>query len=60
MYAPEVPRLRLRGITIADCMLAGEILLFVIAQGDLLTSKRLQWQTNPESPGAVPLVVRSG
>ena len=49
--------LDLLGITVADFMVAGGILLFVLAIGDLLANEKLQWQVNVNSLGAVPLGV---
>jgi multiple antibiotic resistance protein len=49
--------LRLLGITIADFMVAGGILLFVISLGDLMTTEKLQRRVDPDSLGAVPLGV---
>jgi len=45
------------GITMADFMIAGGILLFAIAMSDLLTTEKIQRKIDPESPGAVPLGV---
>lgn len=49
--------LRLLGITVADFMVAGGILLFVISMTDLITTEKLRRQVDPESLGAVPLGV---
>lgn len=49
--------LRLLGITVADFMVAGGILLFVISMSDLLTTEKIQRKVDPESLGAVPLGV---
>lgn len=49
--------LELLGITVADFMIAGGILLFVLALGDLLTDEKLQQQVDARSLGAVPLGV---
>jgi len=49
--------LRLLGITIADFMVAGGILLFVIAMSDLLSTEKQQRKVDPDSLGAVPLGV---
>lgn len=49
--------LDLLGITVADFMVAGGILLFVLAMGDLLANEKLQRQIDPDSLGAVPLGV---
>jgi len=50
---------RFLGITVADFMVAGGILLFVIAMVDLITSRKLQRQIEPdlESVGSVPIGV---
>ena len=49
--------LKLLGITIADFMVAGGILLFVISMTDLLTTEKLQRRVDPEGLGAVPIGV---
>lgn len=49
--------LDLLGITVADFMVAGGILLFVLAIGDLLANEKLQRQVDANSLGAVPLGV---
>lgn len=49
--------LNLLGITVADFMVAGGILLFVISMSDLLTTEKIQRRVDPESLGAVPLGV---
>ena len=49
--------LDLLGITVADFMVAGGILLFVLAIGDLLANEKLQRQVDANSMGAVPLGV---
>ncbi|MDY6879299.1 MAG: MarC family protein, partial [Thermodesulfobacteriota bacterium] len=49
--------LGLLGITVADFMIAGGILLFVISMSDLLTTEKIQRRVDPESLGAVPLGV---
>jgi multiple antibiotic resistance protein len=49
--------LALLGITLADFMIAGGILLFVISMSDLLSTQKTQRQVDPESLGAVPLGV---
>lgn len=49
--------LELLGITVADFMVAGGILLFVLALGDLLANEKLQRRVDTESLGAVPLGV---
>jgi len=49
--------LNLLGITVADFMVAGGILLFVISMTDLITAEKTQRQVDVESLGAVPLGV---
>ena len=49
--------LNLLGITLADFMIAGGILLFVISMSDLLSTQKTQRQVEPEHLGAVPLGV---
>lgn len=49
--------LDLLGITVADFMVAGGILLFVLALGDLLANEKLQRRVDTDSLGAVPLGV---
>jgi len=49
--------LRLLGITVADFMVAGGILLFAISMGDLLSAEKLQRRVDPDSLAAVPLGV---
>lgn len=49
--------LNLLGITLADFMIAGGILLFVISISDLLSPQKTQRQVDPESFSAVPLGV---
>lgn len=49
--------LDLLGITVADFMVAGGILLFVLAIGDLLANEKLQRRVDADSLGAVPLGV---
>ena len=49
--------LQLLGITIADFMIAGGILLFALSTGDLLVFEKRQRSVDPESLGAVPLGV---
>ncbi len=49
--------LDLLGITVADFMVAGGILLFILAMGDLLANDKLQRQVDADSLGAVPLGV---
>ena len=48
---------KLLDITIADFMVAGGILLFVISISDLMTTEKKQRRVDPESLGAVPLGV---
>ena len=49
--------LTLLGITVADFMIAGGILLFLVAMSDLLTTDKIQRRVDMESLGAVPLGV---
>jgi len=49
--------MRLLGITVADFMVAGGILLFIISMSDMLTMEKMQRRVDPESLGAVPLGV---
>ena len=49
--------LDLLGITVADFMVAGGILLFVLALGGLLANEKPQRRADTESLGAVPLGV---
>ena len=49
--------LQLLGITIADFMIAGGILLFALSTSDLLVFEKRQRSVDPESLGAVPLGV---
>ncbi|RJR26780.1 MAG: MarC family protein [Desulfobacteraceae bacterium] len=49
--------LRLLGITVADFMVAGGVLLFVISMSDLITTEKARKQVDPDSLGAVPLGV---
>jgi multiple antibiotic resistance protein len=49
--------LRLLGITVADFMVAGGILLFIISISDLLATEKIQRKIDIESLGAVPLGV---
>jgi multiple antibiotic resistance protein len=49
--------LQILGITIADFMIAGGILLFALSTGDLLVFEKRQRSVDPESLGAVPLGV---
>ena len=45
------------GVTVADFLIAGGTLLFVISLSDLLTAEKRQRRVDPESLGAVPLGV---
>lgn len=49
--------LRLLGITVADFMVAGGVLLFVVSMSDLITTDKARRQVDPDSLGAVPLGV---
>jgi multiple antibiotic resistance protein len=49
--------LNLLGITVADFMIAGGILLFVISMTEMITTEKTMRQTDPESLGAVPIGV---
>jgi multiple antibiotic resistance protein len=49
--------LRFLGITVADFMIAGGILLLAISLSDLLTGEKKQRHTDLESLGAVPIGV---
>ena len=49
--------LTLLGITVADFMVAGGILLFVISMSDLLSTEKIQRKVDQESLGAVPIGV---
>jgi len=49
--------LGLLGVTVADFMIAGGILLFVISLNDMLTLEKKQLLVDPESLGAVPIAV---
>ncbi len=49
--------LNLLGISVADFMVAGGVLLFVISMSDLLRAEKVQRQVDPDSLGAVPLGV---
>jgi multiple antibiotic resistance protein len=49
--------LRLLGISIADFMIAGGVLLFAISLSDLLTLEKPHRQIDPEALGAVPIGV---
>lgn len=45
------------GITVADFMIAGGLLLLVLAINDLVTTGKQRFRTDPEAVGAVPLGV---
>jgi multiple antibiotic resistance protein len=49
--------LRMLGITVADFMVAGGALLFILSVRDLLSYEKAQRQVDPESLGAVPIGV---
>ncbi len=49
--------LRLLGISIADFMVAGGIMIFVIAMSDLVSAEKRQRKVDKDSLGAVPLGV---
>jgi multiple antibiotic resistance protein len=49
--------LGLLGITVADFMVAGGVLLFVLSLNDMLTFEKKELPVDPESLGAVPLAV---
>jgi multiple antibiotic resistance protein len=49
--------IELLGITVADFMVAGGCLLFVISMSDLLRAEKVQRRVDPESVGAVPIGV---
>jgi multiple antibiotic resistance protein len=49
--------LRMLGITVADFMVAGGVLLFGISMGDLLSFRRGEEGQDPECLGAVPIGV---
>jgi multiple antibiotic resistance protein len=49
--------LTLLGITVADFMVAGGILLFVVSMSDLLSTEKVQRRVDRESLGAVPIGV---
>ena len=52
-FGPVV--LEFLGITVADFMIAGGILLLAISLSDLLTGEKKQRQADPDSLGAVPI-----
>ncbi len=45
------------GVTVADFMIAGGVLLFVISLSDLMHTEKMQRKTDPSSLGPVPLGV---
>ncbi len=47
--------LRFLGITVADFMVAGGVLLLAISLSDLITGEKRQRQVEPDSLGAVPI-----
>jgi len=49
--------LQLLGISVADFMVAGGLLLFAISMSDLLRAEKVQRQVDADSLGAVPLGV---
>jgi len=49
--------LNLLGITVADFMIAGGILLFVISISEMISTEKTMRQVDPESLGAVPIGV---
>ena len=49
--------LAMLGITVADFMIAGGSLLFVISMSDLLHAEKVQRRIDPDSLGAVPIGV---
>jgi multiple antibiotic resistance protein len=49
--------LNVMGITVADFMVAGGIILFLIAVGDLVTVEKVLRKVNPETLGPVPIGV---
>ncbi|MGA1824567.1 MAG: MarC family protein [bacterium] len=49
--------LKLLGITVADFMIAGGILLLVISISDLVNVEKIQRMVDPDNMGAVPLGV---
>lgn len=49
--------LRLLGITIADFMIAGGTMLFVISMSDMLAAEKVRRQIDMDSLGAVPIGV---
>lgn len=49
--------LRLLGITVADFMIAGGTLLFILSIRDILATEKRTYVVDPESMGAVPIGV---
>jgi multiple antibiotic resistance protein len=49
--------LRMLGITVADFMVAGGVLLFIISISDILTGQKAQRRVDPDALGAVPIGV---
>jgi multiple antibiotic resistance protein len=49
--------LNLLGITVADFMIAGGVLLFVISISDIISTEKVITRIDPESLGAVPIGV---
>ncbi|MDD5066587.1 MAG: MarC family protein [bacterium] len=49
--------LRLLGITVADFMIAGGLLLFLLSINDMLSMEKKQRSIDPDSLGAVPIGV---
>jgi multiple antibiotic resistance protein len=49
--------LNLLGITVADFMIAGGVLLFVISISDIISTEKTMTHIDPESLGAVPIGV---
>jgi multiple antibiotic resistance protein len=49
--------LRLLGISVADFMIAGGVLLFVVSMSDIVTTAKPERRLDPDSLGAVPLGV---
>lgn len=48
---------RMIGVTVADFMVAGGVLLFIIAMTDLITFEKERRKADPDSLGAVPIGV---
>jgi len=49
--------LNLLGITVADFMIAGGVLLFVISISDIISTEKIMMRVDPESLGSVPIGV---